>query len=47
MATVNVKGTILYYEESGPALLFIHVGGGTANSWDGQMGQHLSTGRVE
>ncbi len=36
MATITVNGTTLYYEESGsgPALLFVHETGGSANSWD-------------
>jgi pimeloyl-ACP methyl ester carboxylesterase len=39
MATVTVNRTTLYYEESGagPALLFMHGTGGTANTWDGQV----------
>lgn len=39
MAIVTVNRTTLYYEESGtgPALLFVHGTGGSANSWDGQV----------
>lgn len=43
MATATVNGTTLYYEESGsgPALIFVHGTGGSANSWDSAV-EHLS-----
>ena len=45
MATVNVNGTTLYYEEagSGPAMLFIHGMAGFAGVWADQMARFGTT----